>query len=389
MEISGVDHILLYCIMLLLAYIYDRQYRYVLSNHYDHRVKQSLPVIAFFLGLVFVFTEGLRYGRGVDQLGNYGPNYLKYTTSPELCEHVEWLFVLINKLVYYVDFTVDVLPFGLIFVAFAAIFWISLCIFYRNYKKNTSCFLILAILATNYITEWTIRQGVSFSFILLGLYFIDKLHWKSVALCFVAAFSIHHGNAVAVLLLLACFFFLNKKPLNWKITIPLFIVLEYTMQVSVFLELVNNIFSNINLTSLGGNFQGYIDNDSFEKEAELMAEWKRGAGTQLITVLFYVSIFYVGYCYHYRYSKDTFIYNAFVIGIMIYEPFRLSGSVIRLFLPAISLWFVPVSLALAKYKDFRVNKYFKLSMLIIFVYLISYYGRYIFFNPEANYVWNI
>lgn len=389
MEISGVDHILLYCTMLLLAYIYDRQYHYVLSNNNDYSVKQSLPVIAFSLGFVFVLTEGLRYGRGVDQLGNYGPNYLKYTTSPELSEHIEWLFALINKIVFYMDFTIGVLPFGLIFVAFAIIFWLSLWKFYGNNRKTTSCFLILAILATNYITEWTIRQGVSFSFILLGLSYIDKLRWKSVALCFVAAFSIHHGNVVSVLLLLACFFFLNKKPLNCKVTIPLFVVLEYTMQVSGFLELVNNIFSMFDLTSLGGNFQGYLDNDSFEHEAELMAEWKRGTGTQLITVLFYVSIFYVGYCYHYRNSNNTFIYNAFIIGIMIYEPFRLSGSVIRLFLPAISLWFVPVSLALAKYKDFRVNKYFKLSMLIIFVYLISYYGRYIFFNPEANYVWNI
>lgn len=387
---SGVDHILLYCTMLLLAYVYDRQYRYVLSyNNNDYRVKQIIPVIALFLGLVFVLTEGLRYGRGVDQVGGYGPHYLKYTTSPELSEHIEWLFALINKLVYYVDFTVDVLPFGLIFVVFAAIFWISLWIFYRRYKKNTSCFLILAILATNYITEWTIRQGVSFSFILLGLYYIDKLRWKSVALCFFVAFSIHHGNAVAVLLLLACFFFLNKKPLNWKITIPLFIILEYTMQVSSFLEVVDNLFSMVNLTSLGGNFQGYIDNDSFEREAELMAEWNRGTGTQLITVLFYVSIIYVGYCYHHRNSKDTFIYNAFIIAIMMYEPFRLSGSVVRLFLPTISLWFVPVSLALAKFKILKENIFFRLSIFIIVVYLLLYYGRYIFLNPEANYVWNL
>lgn len=384
---SGIDHILLYCSMLWLAYIYDRRCHLSISE--SNEVQLDLPIIASSLSLIFIFTEGLRYGRGVDQLGNYGPNYLKYTTSSELSEHIEWLFALINKLVYYVDFTLDVLPFGLIFVAFAAIFWLSLWKFYDDYKRTTSCFLIFAILSTNYITEWTIRQGVSFSFILLGLSYINKLRWKSVALCFFAAFSIHHGNVVSVFLLLACFFLLNKKPLNWKITIPLFVVLEYTMQVSGFLELVNNMFAKVNLVSLGGNFQGYLDNNSFEREAELMADWKRGFVTQLITVLFYISIFYVGYCYHQRNKKDTFIYNAFIIGIMIYEPFRLSGSVIRLFLPAISLWFVPVSLALAKYEEFRENKIFKLSLLIIFVYLISYYGRYIFFNPEANYVWNL
>jgi len=386
---SGVDHILLYSVMLFLAYIYDNQYHVCRNNKYAYKIQELLPIIAIVLGLVFITTEGFRYGRGVDQVGNYGPNYLKYTTSPALCEHVEWLFVLINKAVYKIDLTVGTFPFGLIFVVFALIFWSSLWCYYKNYKSNTRYFLLLGILATNYITEWTIRQGVSFSFILVSLCFIEEKRWKWCALCAFAAFSIHHGNAIAIALFFICYFFLNKKPFSWKITIPLFVVLEYTMQVSNFLDVVNNLFSMVDLSSLGGNFQGYIDNDSFEREAELMSEWKRGVATQLITVLFYVSILYVGYCYHKINSKDTYIYNAFIIAIMIYEPFRLSGSVVRLFVAPISMWFVPVSLALYNYKKLRKNRFFSYAILMIVIYIVSYYGRYVFFNPEANYVWNL
>lgn len=384
---SGIDHILLYCFMLLLAYIYDVQSRAPkrLGSGGDASV-----LTLFLLGVVFVITEGLRYGRGVDQCGNYGPFYQHCMNPKAWFQDFETMFVWINQAVYKIDPFKDVWPFGSIFVVFAFIFFVCLYTYYKDKKKETKLFLAIAILATNYITEWTIRQGVSFSFILLGLHYLEQGKWKWMIGAMAVAFSIHHGNILAICLPIAFYYFVNKKPFPWKITVPLFIVLEYTMQVSVFQDVVRMVSSYLNLSSMGGNFSGYMDDSSLAREAEASEDWTRGALTQFLTVLFYASLLFVGAEACKVKNKVTYIYNAFVVGIMIYEPFRLAGSVTRLFNVLSCLWFVPLAYALYNFRQINhLSKLTKWAFIGIAVYIVSYYGRYIFVNLEANYVWNL
>lgn len=389
MEISGVDHILLYCFMLLLAYIYDRQCRAISNIHYSCS-KSSSVVSLFLLGTIFVITEGLRYGRGVDQLGNYGPFYQHCMNAKAWAQDLETLFVWINQAVYNIDPFRDVLPFGIIFVVYALIFFICLYTYYKDKKNETKLFLVMAILATNYITEWTIRQGVSFSFILLGLHYLEQKRWKWMLGAMIIAFSIHHGNILAIVLPVVFYYFLNDKVIPWKITVPLFIVLEYTIQVSVFQNFIQSISSYLDLSSLGGNFDSYMQDNALELEAEESEEWARGAFTQFLTVLFYSSILIVGAEACKVKSKIIYIYNVFVVSIMILEPFRLAGSITRLFIALSCLWFVPISYAIYNYKQINHNNIMvKWAFLLIICYLFSYYGRYVFFNADANYIWNL
>lgn len=377
--------------MFLLAVLYEKEY--YATRKYTERLNRNsaLPVLALLLCAVYVFTEGLRYGRGVDQLGNYGPFYLHCTLKSAI-EDRETLFVWLNQIVHSVDITIGVLPFGIIFIVFALIFWCCLWYFYKDYRKESKYFLLLAILATNYITEWTIRQGVSFSFILLGLHFLERKSWKALAVCVFIAFGIHHGNILTIVVLGACYVFLNKKPLPWKITVPLFIVLEYTVSsVSVITDFIQNLAISLDLVSSSGRFEGYITNTAVtEYEQEMSEEWKRGALTQLITVLFYSATFVAGYFANKIKGGKSFIYNAFVLGMMIYEPFRLGGTLIRLFFPLSVFWFIPLSEALFYKKKVTENKkLFSISLYIAIAYLVMYYGRYVFLYPEAEYVWNI
>ena len=386
---SGVDHILLYCTMLLLAYVYDRQCR-VTNNIQISYGRNASAVSLFFLGTIFVITEGLRYGRGVDQCGNYGPLYLHCMNAKAWFQEFETLFVWINQSVYKIDPFRDVLPFGIIFVVYALIFFICLYTYYKDKKKETKLFLVLAILATNYITEWTIRQGVSFSFILLGLHYLEQKRWKWMIGAMVIAFSIHHGNILAIFLPVVFYYFLNDKVIPWKITVPLFVVMEYTMHVSVFQNFIQAISGYLDLSSLGGNFGGYMQNNALEHEAEVAEEWTRGALTQLLTVVFYSSLLLVGAEVSKLKIKTTYIYNAFVVGIMVYEPFRLAGSITRMFNVLSCLWFIPLAYALFNYKQLNLScKFVKWAFVGVAVYIISYYGRYIFMNTEANYVWNL
>ena len=386
---SGVDHILLYCTMLLLAYIYDRQCR-VINNIQFSSSKDTSAVTLFLLGTIFVITEGLRYGRGVDQCGNYGPFYLHCMNAKAWFQEFETLFVWINQSVYKIDPFRDVLPFGIIFVVYALIFFICLYTYYKDKKKETKLFLVIAILATNYITEWTIRQGVSFSFILLGLHYLEQKRWKWMIGAMVIAFSIHHGNILAIVLPVLFYYFLNDKVIPWKITVPLFVVLEYTMHVSFFQNFIHTISGYLDLSSLGGNFGKYMQNGALEHEAEVSEDWARGAMTQLLTVLFYSSLLLVGAEVCKIKNKVAYLYNSFVVAIMIFEPFRLAGSITRMFNVLSCLWFIPIAYAIYNYKLInRNNKYVKWAFLIIFCYLLGFYGRYIFFNVEANYTWNL
>lgn len=386
---SGVDHILLYCTMLLLAYVYDRQCR-ATNNIQMSYGRNASAVTLFFLGTIFVITEGLRYGRGVDQLGNYGPFYQHCMNAKAWFQEFETLFVRINQAVYNIDPFRDVLPFGIIFVVYALIFFVCLYTYYKDKKKETKLFLVLAILATNYITEWTIRQGVSFSFILLGLHYLEQKRWKWMLGAMIIAFSIHHGNILAIVLPVVFYYFLNDKVIPWKITVPLFIVMEYTMQVSVFQNFIQSISSYLDLSSLGGNFDRYMQDNALEQEADAAEDWTRGTMTQLLTVLFYSSVLLVGAEVCKLKNKVAYLYNAFVVGIMFFEPFRLAGSITRMFNVLSCLWFIPIAYAIYNYKMInRYNKFVKWAFLVIVCYLLGFYGRYIFFNAEANYTWNL
>lgn len=372
--------------MLFLAYLYDRQIREARRNPIS---KSYAGVFLFLLGAVYVITEGCRYGRGVDQLGNYGPFYLHCMNANLWFQDFETLFVWLNQAVYKIDPLLDTLPFGSIFIVYAIIFFVCLFIYYKDKRQDTKLFLVFAILATNYITEWTIRQGVSFSFILLGLHFLEHRKWKSMACAMIVAFSIHHGNILAISLPIIFYFFLNKKAFSWKITVPLFIILEYTMQVSFFQNFITKFSAYFDLAALSGNFGGYFQDSSLAMEAQAAEDWARGPLTQLITVLFYSSILFIGAKSSKKSPKITYLYNAFVIGIMIYEPFRQAGSITRMFNVLSCLWFVPIAYAAYNYKKlYKANKWIMLAFAMFVLYLISYYGRYIFLNPDASYTWD-
>lgn len=389
MELSSVDHILLYCIILLLAYIYDRQCRVINNIHYSCSNNTSV-VTLFLLGIIFVITEGLRYGRGGDQVGNYGPFYLHCLNAKAWGQQFETLFVWLNQAIYNIDPFRDALPYGIIFVVYALIFFICLYTYYKDKKKETKLFLVLAILATNYITEWTIRQGVSFSFILLGLHYLEQKRWKWMIGAMVIAFSIHHGNILAIVLPVVFYYFLNDKVIPWKITVPLFVFMEYTMQISVFQDFIHIISGYLNMSSSDVTLVGYMQDDALAREAEESEAWNRGIVTQLMTVFFYSSVLIVGAEACKVKNKVTYIYNAFVVGIMILEPFRLAGSITRMFLVLSCLWFIPVAYAIYNYKQINHNnKMVKWAFLLIICYLFSYYGRYVFLNADANYTWNL
>lgn len=385
---SSVDHIFLYTLLYFLAVIYDRNYRYSIYGiqNYSHSNLKFLKC-AFIIG--YIVVEGLRYGRGVDQIGNYGPFYIKYCMNPDLYfQNFETLFVWLNQIVYRIDPFKGILPFGSIFMVYSGIFIWGALKFYDNYKQETKCFLLFMLMSTLYLTEWTIRQGVGFAFILVALYYFENKKEIYGVFWGLVGCMIHHGDIIAFVMLIAAYLFFNRKPLSWKITIPLFIFFECSTNMMRISELVTHYLSYLDFSSFGGNYNGYIERNAFVKEIEAMADFHRGFFTQFFTILFYSALIYVGYCQHKLNAKGVYIYNVFVVSIILFEPFRLTGSFSRVFGPCSSLWFLPLSLAVFNFHRLRKNNLFCLAFYITILYIVTYWGRYLLMSPHASYVWS-
>ena len=371
---SSFEHVFLYLTLYLLCILTD-----VCIHKKENKITGVVILLTF---CVYVFTEGLRYGRGVDYFG-YGSAYLHSRSTDQP------VFDWINKAVLELDLTTNgLLPYGICFIAYAVIFIGALFTLYRLFKYNTRCFLLLGCLATLYMTEWTIRQGVSMSLFLPSIYYLEKNKYRVAFLFILFSVLVHFGNTVSIVILLSCFVFFRHKPFPITLTIPLYLIIQ--LSVELLYPYLETYVVMLNLTALGGNFQSYIDNANRNfGEAGVQEEWRRGELTQLLTTLFYCGLIIVGYYTHKIKSFGTYIYNSFVIGIIIVEPFHLLGNVTRVFLLDSVLWFVPLSIALYNYKLIKGNYLVKVAFVFIFIYIMTYWGRYVFFNPTAKYVWNI
>lgn len=370
---SHLDHILLYLLLYVSMILVDKLTR---QKYYSKYINffYLIPIV------LYVIIEGGRYGRGVDYFG-YGPNY-KYgilTGQP--------IFDLLNKIIKYFDMSTS-LPYGICFHVYAIIFILALFKLYTEFRFNTKFFLLFSCLATLYMTEWTIRQGVSMSFFLPAIYFLDKKQYKWCILFSLLSVMTHYGNTVSIFLVISSFFFLNKKPFPIKVTIPLYIF--FTLFFERLLPFIGDKMALLDLSFLGGNFQGYINNSSANFGADsVQDEWQRGTIQQLLTTCFYCGIIIVGYFHHKIFANMVYLYNSFVVGILVVEPFHLIGSLTRVFLLASVLWFIPLSLAYYHWRYIKSVKLVRVSSYLILIYLISYFGRYVFLNPSATYVWNI
>ena len=385
---SPFDHIILYCLLYIIAEDFERR----------KNVKAIIPKSLFVL--VDVIVEGLRYGRGNDMNYVYGPEYLRCLSNYELRENMEPIYTLIIKCVRFIDPFIDVFPFGSIFIVYAFMFIFSLLKLHSCFISYTKHFLLFALLATLYITEWPIRQGVGFSFMLPAVYFLTKCDfekWKTDknlrrAIVFLAIPPlIHRGDTLGSVLILLFYLFCDKKIISWKVSLPLLLILELSSAATGLMGTLFGYlagFDNIILEE-DNKMLRYLDYSTFENEMENSLDGKRGLVTEILAIGYYSSMIIVGYIVTKTKRHSVWIYNLFVCSMLIAEPFRLLGSLIRMFTPTSVLWFIPMSIAAYYYKEFKGNKIFVFSYWFFIAYLIMYFGRFVFLSPEAQYVWSI
>jgi hypothetical protein len=356
--------------------------------------KVEFWIFAFIPITVYSLITGSRYG--------WGPDYIfyKYRLENALRYPEEQLgFKWINQTIKFLD-----ISYVGGYIIYSFVFITCVFILIRSYNRSSIYMYYFVIPATLIFVTSAIRQGLALSFVFLGLYFLNKKKWIGVILCILVGSSIHSSILVTVVIIGAVYLFI-KNPINWKISIPFYLFFTFLFNPSNFSFVSIYISKYI---SLGNSFQSYIDNSDvwFGKEAANDI-YNQSPFALFTSSSFYISIIYLGYITlkFKTHNQIVYIYNVVVIGLIFYRIGFNFEILRRIAEPMLMLYFIVLGYTFyiiynIKRKNFHqslINKhkfknqlfpYYNFFIVSILIYLILFFGRFIFLNPTANFYWN-
>lgn len=372
---SIIEHILLYCILFGAFYTITKIRQNNLQKSFWTYV---LPII-FLYSLIL----GCRYGWGNDYFW-----YKSRIEHPFQYESESLGFGLLNQ-------TLKDLGFNYVFVYIIYSLIFILCGFYycKDFKYN-KYMLALFLPATIVASPHTIRQSLGHSFIFLCLLFINRKKWLSLSMSLLLAYSIHSAS-ILLLVLPVLFFIFYNKPISYKITVPIYVIASVmTITIS---EYVARIATGVlPLITLNNKFNGYLHDDSWFGKYAINEDWQQGIVTLTLSIIFHVGIIYLGYiALHYKPNKAiAYVYNTVIIGFILLRCFWCFEIFNRMVLPYTILYFVPLGYAfyILRYTKSSLTvierKLCNISSLGIILYLVLYFGRFIFLSPDYLFFWN-
>ena len=192
--------------------------------------------------IIYTLCLGLRYGRGWDY--NHYIDVYKYNL-----EETEIVFTYFNVFLKKIG-----VGSHYFFLVYNLIEITCAFVFLYPFKKFARYIFPLFMIATLHLNEYSIRQGLAFSFVFLSLFlffrFYDKLkgfvkHYKIFLLlivCIAIAYGIHSVTIITLSWIFVFAIFI-KKPLPYKITIFAFILASYVFQNMFDFSALNGIFS--------------------------------------------------------------------------------------------------------------------------------------------------
>lgn len=376
---SILDHIVLFILLFYIFFILTRFKQSFLNKNFWKIV--IMPI------LFYSIIVGSRYGWGNDYFW-----YKFRFEHPFAYEDEDIGFRYINLILreLYINYVGA-------FIFYSLIFIITAYVLIKEYKDN-KYMLALFIPATILLSTFTIRQSVAHSFVFLAIFYLNKKQWKNAILMQPLIYVIHPAAIITMLVVLFFYFYSQKKLtlLPYIITIPAYIIVS--VFTNYFNEFITFYFTRyIQLITIGNKFQSYISGtDMWFGENAIKEEWKQGNITLLLSMLFHISIIYLGYI-SLKYNpsrKIVYIYNTVVIGLILLRLFFTFEILRRIANPLVMLYFIPFGYAFSVIRFQRHNLSSKEKKLCNFclvstiVYLFLYFGRFILFSPNYVFFWN-
>ena len=411
---SKIDHIILYLLLFIVYFIFSKLY----SQENNSKKFWMITVIPIAL---YSFVVGSRYG--------WGPDYISYKYR------LEHAFTYFEEQIGFRWLNQGISIVGLNFVGgyivYSLIFSICAFILIRSYGKPSKYMYILFIPATLFITSATIRQGVAYSFVLLAIYFLNNKQWIWVFIATLIANSIHTASLISILII-GIFYILPKKPISWKITIPLYLFFTFIFDV----KKVGFLANYMQYIYLNNKFQSYIENADYWFGTESAEDkYAQELIPLIMSSLFYINLIYFGYwAIKIRQNKNVvYLYNSLVFGIVLYRVVFLFEILRRLAEPLVDFYFIILGYIIFvfsntknKYNNKSINQsiysnntsfyvlkkniianqysimnkktnqktknkieyYYIIGLGLILLYLVLFWGRFVFFNPKALFFWN-
>lgn len=376
---SSLEHIFLYLVLFTAFYIFARNSRkYITTFHFI--ISSIIPI------LVFILVEGSRYGRGNDYLPyKYRYEHLSFLDEPQI------LFYGLMKLLHELNLT-----YIGAFRVYALIFIIGVIYFIRKSfpPKEAQWMYLFAIFALLLKMEFMIRQYIAMPFIFCFIHFIFEKKWLQAILCLAIANGIHSGTLFGVPFILTSYF-LVKKMIHYKYCIIILFLVYYIIPNGIFTNLATQSLEILHLDTIlaSDHFSHYIDDsDRWLGEESYLAASQQSFLTTTLQFLFEASVIIVGY-YALKIhpnQKVLSLYNLAILGFILCRLFHGFEIFNRMFDQLSIYWFIPVGYAFSVYfKPIkRKNHIYKLCTITLTLYLILYWGRYIFLQPDALFYWN-
>lgn len=372
---SNIDHIVLYLFLFLFMHFWGKE-NYA-KKTWEFWLCAIVPI------LCFAIITGCRTW-GVDY------DWYKYKMChPEefRVKKDEFLFLRLNDLIRFLKMDGEA---G--FIVYSIIIITGAFIFIRSFKGCSKYMYVLFVPAILLETMGHIRQGVAFGVSMIALNFLNEKKWWSFILFSLIAFNIHH---ISILLSVTCFvlYVFRNNIIPPRISVPAYCIGIFSPKYIDY-AIIQKILNFIPVE--GSKYTGYIKNMSvwFSHKANHF-EWTQSSLAMALSALFDISIILLSYRYLKKICNHSIIiyYNLFVLGAILVRLFFFNEILRRTFLLYYMLYFVPLGFCFYIYNIIDMpftQKRTDLSMvciLCIMVYLVLFWGRFIFLNEESQFIW--
>lgn len=374
---SGFDHIVLFIFSFALFYIW---------GIFNYRKRGATYWLSAVFPLVIVcLILGSR---------TWGADYLWYkyqfqhAFDFDMLQEQQPLFVYFNRFLNLIG-----LNYVGGFTVYSLIYFIATFKLFKSFGEYSKYMYAFALPAYIGFGTDIIRQAIATGLVIFVIIDFNKKKYVS-GIIFLILASLIHSASVMLFIFYLFFKIIYHKTLPCSITIPLYLIVIFIFKPEWLNEL-NNVISVLNLGD--SKFQGYIDDsDRWFSEDANNSIYTQGLLPLILNTGFVISLFYLGYnALKKQENKDiTIIYNIVVLGYIGLRLFYNVEILRRFFIPNTMLFPVVLGFAIYVFKH-RVKfpksieqTLVRSSYLLIFIWLILYWGRWIFMYPEGKFFWN-
>ena len=297
------------------------------------KLEKKQSIFVWIAGILIVVAIGFRLDAGADYpvYKMLFSGFAIYTTYGDVldkalfrsnAEEIEWIFVLINKLVFDFGFPFYIVTFIMALIAVS----LKFTTIYRNVDFPSLALLFYFMPIMFFEDSGQMRQGLGIAVCVASFKFIKDRNLPMFLLCMYIALGFHKTS---VIFLPA--YWIVKIPLNSKRIFWILVVALLSSPFELY-RLGGGIFGSIAPDDLSGAYTGYLDDRYYGTEVE--------TGLNDIVKLFFIGILI-------KYDKEAcdevwwyeYMRNLAVFGLALFYFFR-SNQIFAIRLPGAYMFFV-------------------------------------------------